>query len=72
MLIGLAGDDPDLLRQIAASLETALALTDARLTEKPEQLSLDEVAAFDQSGAYDAVDALPAPPRLAVAAKVPG
>ena len=29
-------------------------------------------SAFDQSGAYDAVDALPAPPRLAVAAKVPG
>jgi hypothetical protein len=39
-LIGLAGDDPDRLRRIAASLEIALKDADARLALRPQQETL--------------------------------
>lgn len=40
-LIGFARDDPDRLRRIAASLETALAAADERMAGKPLQAALD-------------------------------
>lgn len=39
-LIALADDDPALLRQIADNLEAKLAVVNARLAQKPEQLSM--------------------------------
>jgi len=39
-LIGLADDDPDRLRLIAANLEAALSLASARLAGRPEQAEL--------------------------------
>jgi len=39
-LIGMADDDPDLLRQIADALEVAKADVTARLAGKPEQLAI--------------------------------
>lgn len=40
-IIGLARDDPVLLRTIASNLEPAIALTDQRLHTRPEQLTLE-------------------------------
>src|SRR6185312_16728375 len=43
-LIAWAADNPDVLRTIAANLETALASVTARLAVKPRQLMFDESA----------------------------
>ena len=43
-LIGLANDDPALLRQIADNLETAIADVTARLAGKPRQLHIGDGA----------------------------
>lgn len=42
VLIGLAGDDPERLRRIAANLETAQRAVAARMTRKPVQRTLEE------------------------------
>jgi len=43
LLIGKVDDDPDLLRLIAANLESALRLTRDRIARKPIQASLEEL-----------------------------
>ena len=40
-LVGLAHDDPAVLRQIADNLEAAIARVDERLAQKPQQLRID-------------------------------
>jgi hypothetical protein len=44
LAVGHAADDPDRLERIARNLRIKLTEIDDRLTEKPVQLSLDEVA----------------------------